>query len=73
MLNFIKFYHKIDEIFEFEVFVVLAVWAGLSKSCCMNNIQCMNVVFDLDLLSFFSFFLDIMPYAHKDILGMLHC
>ena len=27
--NFIKFYHKIDETFEFEVFVALAVWASI--------------------------------------------
>ena len=28
-VNFIKFHHKIDEIFEFEVFVSLAVWASI--------------------------------------------
>ena len=30
--NFIKFCHKIDEIFEFEVFVALAVWASILYS-----------------------------------------
>ena len=31
MSNLTKFYHKLDEIFEFEVFVALAVWASIFR------------------------------------------